>query len=111
MSWTVRALQIFGVGPNLISDKATGLGGWPDEQIATAPTTGKQPDGRILAPIMPRRSFAQDDQITRGRARRVSAQPAAGEKSGIRPLGPNEKPPIYVKQLAPPASDTAAASE
>jgi mono/diheme cytochrome c family protein len=46
------------VGPNLTSDKETGLGSWTDEQIATALTTGVRPDGRILAPIMPWRALA-----------------------------------------------------
>jgi mono/diheme cytochrome c family protein len=45
-------------GPNLTPDKDTGLGGWTDAQIATALTTGKRPDGRELAPIMPYRAFA-----------------------------------------------------
>jgi mono/diheme cytochrome c family protein len=51
-------------GPNLTPDKETGLGGWTDTQIATAFTTGKRPDGRELAPIMPWRAFtglAKDD--------------------------------------------------
>jgi mono/diheme cytochrome c family protein len=41
------------VGPNLTSDKATGLGSWTNEQIVTALTTGVRPDGRVLAPSMP----------------------------------------------------------
>src|SRR6516225_10843792 len=45
-------------GPNLTPDKETGLGGWTDAQIVTAMTTGKRPDGRELAPIMPWRAFA-----------------------------------------------------
>src|SRR3974377_707618 len=45
-------------GPNLTPDKETGLGGWTDAQVATALTTGKRPDGRELAPIMPWRAFA-----------------------------------------------------
>jgi mono/diheme cytochrome c family protein len=51
-------------GPNLTPDKETGLGDWTDAQIATALTTGKRPDGRELAPIMPWRAFtelAKDD--------------------------------------------------
>ncbi|MBV8840218.1 MAG: c-type cytochrome [Alphaproteobacteria bacterium] len=45
-------------GPNLTPDKDTGLGSWTDAQVATALTTGKRPDGRELAPIMPYRAFA-----------------------------------------------------
>jgi len=29
------------------------IGDWSDEEIVTAMTTGKRPDGRMLAPIMP----------------------------------------------------------
>lgn len=47
------------VGPNLTPDKETGLGDWTDEQIVTALQKGVRPDGRILAPIMPWRSFAK----------------------------------------------------
>ena len=45
-------------GPNLTSDKETGLGNWTDAQIVAALTTGKRPDGRELAPIMPWHAFA-----------------------------------------------------
>src|ERR1700730_8048592 len=45
-------------GPNLTPDKETGLGAWTDAQIASAFTTGKRPDGRELAPVMPYRAFA-----------------------------------------------------
>ena len=41
------------VGQNLTPDKETGLGGWTSDQIVTAITTGKLPDGRMLSPIMP----------------------------------------------------------
>jgi hypothetical protein len=75
------------------------------------PTTGKQPDGRILAPIMPWRSFAKmtKSPVAALVAYLRSLPPVKNQVSG--PFGPNEKPPIYVKQLAPPASDTAAATE
>jgi mono/diheme cytochrome c family protein len=44
--------------PNLTPDKATGLGGWTTQQIVTAFTTGKLPDGRVLSPAMPWGDFA-----------------------------------------------------
>src|SRR5215470_3977145 len=50
-------LGIF-VAPNLTPDPETGLGSWTIEQIVTALQTGTRPDGRILAPIMPWKSFA-----------------------------------------------------
>ena len=46
-------------GPNLTPDKETGLGGWTDAQIVAALQTGKRPDGRELAPIMPWHAFAK----------------------------------------------------
>jgi mono/diheme cytochrome c family protein len=42
---------------NLTPD-STGLGGWTEDQIATAIRTGNRPDGRQLAPIMPWPSLA-----------------------------------------------------
>jgi mono/diheme cytochrome c family protein len=49
-------------GPNLTPDKETGLGSWTDAQIVTALTTGKRPDGRELAGVMPWRAFANFTQ-------------------------------------------------
>ena len=51
-----RASVVFN-GRNITPDKETGIGAWTDEQIATAITTGKRPDGRQLAPIMNYASF------------------------------------------------------
>ncbi|HEU0218335.1 MAG TPA: c-type cytochrome [Stellaceae bacterium] len=100
-------LGIF-VGPNLTSDKETGLGGWTDEQIATVLTTGVRPDGRILAPIMPWRSFAK---MTKPDIAALVAYlrtlPAISNKV-LGPFGPDEKPPIFTMRLTPPAADVAA---
>ena len=49
-------------GPNLTPDPETGLGNWSVGQIVTALQTGKRPDGRELAPIMPWRAFRQSHQ-------------------------------------------------
>ena len=45
-------------GPNLTPDNETGIGNWTVAQIVTAIQTGKRPDGRELAPVMPWRAFA-----------------------------------------------------
>jgi mono/diheme cytochrome c family protein len=45
-------------GRNITPDKETGIGAWTSEQIAAAITTGKRPDGRMLAPIMPYHAFS-----------------------------------------------------
>src|ERR1700746_3200465 len=46
-------------GRNITPDKETGIGNWTLEQIVTALQTGKRPDGRVLAPIMPWHAFAK----------------------------------------------------
>lgn len=44
--------------PNLTPDAETGLGSWSEDDIIRAVRTGERPDGRILAPIMPWRSYS-----------------------------------------------------
>jgi mono/diheme cytochrome c family protein len=41
------------IGGNLTPDKETGLGNWTTDQIVTAFTKGKRPDGRDISEIMP----------------------------------------------------------
>jgi mono/diheme cytochrome c family protein len=41
------------IGGNLTPDKETGLGDWTTDQIVTALTKGKRPDGRDISEIMP----------------------------------------------------------
>ena len=64
--------------------------------------TGVRPDGRILAPIMPWRSFAK---MTKADVAALVAYlrtlpPVSNKVPG--PFGPNEKPPIFVMTLVPP---------
>ena len=101
VGFKVGELGIF-VGPNLTSDKETGLGNWTDEQIAAALTTGVRPDGRVLAPIMPWRSFAKmtKSDIAALVAYLRTLPPVSNKVPG--PFGPNEKPPIFVMTLVPP---------
>jgi mono/diheme cytochrome c family protein len=101
VGFRVGDLGIF-VGPNLTSDKETGLGSWTAEQIAAALTTGVRPDGRILAPIMPWRSFAKltKADVTALVAYLRSLPPINNKVPG--PFGPNEKPPVFVMRLTPP---------
>lgn len=47
------------VGPNLTSDKETGLGNWSKEEIVKALQEGTRPDGRVLADVMPWKDFAR----------------------------------------------------
>jgi mono/diheme cytochrome c family protein len=90
------------VGPNLTPDKETGLGNWTKEQIVTALQTGTRPDGRVLAPIMPWRSFAK---LTRQDATAIAAYlkslpPLAHKVPG--PFGPDEKPTVPVMKIVQP---------
>src|SRR6185437_4630440 len=57
VGFEIPGLGVF-PGRNITPDKETGIGGWTDEQIAVALTTGKRPDGRQLAPIMPYHAFS-----------------------------------------------------
>lgn len=54
--------QIPGLGifypPNLTPDPETGLGTWSEADIIKAVRTGERPDGRMLAPAMPYRSYS-----------------------------------------------------
>jgi mono/diheme cytochrome c family protein len=90
------------VGPNLTPDKETGLGNWTIEQIVTALQTGARPDGRLLAPIMPWRSFAK---LTKQDATAIAAYlkslpPLVHKVPG--PFGPNEKPTVPVMKIVQP---------
>ena len=89
-------------GPNLTPDKETGLGRWSTAEIVTAITTGKRPDGRELAPIMPWRSFAE---LSKSDARAValylkSLPPVSNRAPG--PFGANETPTSFAMKVVPP---------
>ena len=89
-------------GPNLTPDRETGLGTWSAAEIATAITTGKRPDGRMLAPIMPWHAFAN---LTRQDVQAVvaflqSLPPVRNQVPG--PFGPGEKPTSFVMKIVPP---------
>ena len=101
VGFEVPGLGIF-YGPNLTSDDETGLGKWTKEQIANAITTGKRPDGRILAPPMPVESFKH---LTHADALAIAAYlktlpPVKNKVPG--PFGPTEKPTSFVYQVLPP---------
>lgn len=89
-------------GSNLTRDKDTGLGGWTDDQIATALTRGIRPDGRKLALIMPWRAFAI---LTKADVNAIiaylrSLPPVRNKVPG--PFGPLEPPTSYVMKIVPP---------
>jgi mono/diheme cytochrome c family protein len=90
-------------GPNLTPDKDTGIGNWSAKQIVTAIQTGKRPDGRELAPIMPWHAFAN---LTKRDAYAIAAYlqslpPVHNKAPG--PFGPNEKATSFVFKIIPPS--------
>jgi mono/diheme cytochrome c family protein len=89
-------------GPNLTPDAETGLGKWTNEQIVAAIQTGARPDGRVLAPIMPWKAFAN---LSKSDARAITAYlkslPAVKNKVPG-PFGPNDKPTSFVMKIVPP---------
>ena len=89
-------------GPNLTPDQATGLGNWSAEQIVTALQTGRRPDGRMLAPVMPWRAFAK---LTKADAYAIAAflktlPPVSNKVPG--PFGPHEPPTSFALKVVPP---------
>ena len=79
--------------PNLTPDATTGLGTWTEAQIVDALRTGKRPDGRILAPIMPWMNFA-----------RLTDQDANAIAVYLKSLAPvtNQVPQITAPDQTPP---------
>jgi mono/diheme cytochrome c family protein len=101
VGFEIPGLGVF-YGPNLTSDKETGLGNWSKEQIVTALQRGLRPDGRQLVPIMPWKAFAN---LTKSDANAIAAYleslPAISNKVPG-PFGPTEKPTSFVMKVVPP---------
>jgi mono/diheme cytochrome c family protein len=100
VGFEIPGLGVF-YGPNLTPDDETGIGKWSKEEIATAITTGKRPDGRILAPAMPVDSFKH---LSHADALAIAAYlktlpPVRNKVAG--PFGPSEKPTSFVLQVIP----------
>jgi mono/diheme cytochrome c family protein len=98
------AIPGLGVFParNLTPDKETGLGNWTTEQIIAAFTTGKRPDGRLLAPVMPYMAFSKltPEDVKAIVAYLQSLPPIHNEVPG--PFGPDAKPTSLVFVVVPP---------
>ena len=100
VGFAIPGLGVF-VGPNLTFDKETGLGKWSTQQIVTALTTGKLPDGRVLAPVMPYEAYAH---LTHADALAIAAYlkslpPVNHKVAG--PFGPDEKVTVFVMSVQP----------
>ncbi len=100
VGFAIPGLGVF-VAPNLTPDKATGLGNWTPEQIATALTKGTTPEGRMLAPAMPWRNYAN---MTKSDALAIAAYlkslpPVSHQVPG--PFGPTQTPTSFVMVVLP----------
>ena len=100
VGFEIPGLGVF-VGRNLTPDKETGLGNWTAAEIATAFTTGKRPDGRILSPAMPWENFKtlkpEDAQAIAAFLKSLS--PVHRAIPG--PFGPTEKVTVLYEKIVP----------
>ena len=108
VGFEIPGLGVF-AGRNITPDKETGIGSWTDEQIATAITTGKRPDGRELAPIMPYHAFSYmtKDDVAAVIAFLHSIPPVNNKVAG--PFKPGEKVTIFTYRVLPPGQTAAEA--
>jgi mono/diheme cytochrome c family protein len=100
VGFAIPGLGVF-VGANLTPDKTTGLGNWTPAQIVTALTTGKTPEGRMLAPSMPWREYSN---LTASDAQAIAAflkslPPVQHQVPG--PFGPTQTPSVFVMSVQP----------
>jgi mono/diheme cytochrome c family protein len=108
VGFEIPGLGVFN-GRNITPDKETGIGAWTDEQVATAITTGRRPDGRQLAPIMNYPAFVN---MTKDDVKAVVAYlrsiPAVHNKVPG-PYKPGEKVTIFTFRIEPPGQIAAGA--
>ena len=100
VGFEIPGLGIFH-GPNLTPDRETGLGGWTDAQIAAAITTGKRPDGRELAPIMPWHALASLTKEDVGAIVAFLRSVPAVKNKVPGPFGPKEESSAFVMKIVP----------
>lgn len=87
--------QIPGLGiffpRNLTPDRETGLGSWSEAEIVKAVRQGIRPDGRVLAPAMPYKSYGRltDADASALAAYLKSLKPVVNQVPAI--IGPKEK--------------------
>lgn len=108
VGFEIPGLGVFN-GRNITPDKETGIGGWTDEQIAAAITTGRRPDGRQLAPIMNYQAFVNmtKDDVKAVVAYLRSIPPVHNKVPG--PYKPGEKVTIFTFRIEPPGQTAAEA--
>ena len=87
---------------NLTPDRETGLGEWGEADIVRALRTGERPDGRVLAPMMPWRSYAAlTDEDALAVAAYLKGLPPV-RHAVPPPAGPGQRPPApYLGVVSP----------
>jgi mono/diheme cytochrome c family protein len=109
----IKHADFTAVTPNITPDPETGIGKWTDHQIFLAIREGKRPDGSLLGPAMPSRSYRNlADEDVRAMVAYLRSLPpiynVISEKSHYdEPLPPNWGPPVG-RVEAPPKTDTVA---
>jgi mono/diheme cytochrome c family protein len=88
--------------PNLTPHRTAGIGSWSEADIIRAVRTGVRPDGRVLAPAMPWRSYsALSDADARALARYLKSLPPI-DGAAPPPAGPDQTPPAPYLTVAAP---------
>jgi mono/diheme cytochrome c family protein len=112
----IKHADFTAVTPNITPDPETGIGKWTDRQIFLAIREGRRPDGRLLGPAMPSRSYRNlaDEDVKAMVAYLRSLPPIYNAISAVshydEPLPPNWGPPVG-RVEAPPKADTVAYGE
>ncbi len=96
------------VVPNITSDRETGVGAWTDEELVAAIREGRRPDGSLIGPAMPYRSYRglSDDDV---RAIVVCLRAAAPVRNPINAKSRYDSP--LTTSLGPPAEQVTAPSK